>query len=56
MKVYILEYSRPHPSEPASPVGAFSTYELAQTYAEEHGLDNWEVAVWEVDALVNADE
>lgn len=52
MTVYMLAYGRPHPSEAATIVGAFSTYELAEAYATKHDLENWEVEEWQIDTLV----
>lgn len=42
--VYLLEYGRPHPQEPATIEGIFTTYELAKQYAEVHHLNNWEIS------------
>ncbi len=56
MKVYILEYGRPHPSVAAAMVGVFSTYELAKKFADDNSLYNWEVDEFNVDALVESND
>lgn len=52
MTVYLLSYGRPHPAEPAIPVGVFSSREQAEAYATKLDLDNWELDEGEVDALL----